>query len=80
MNSLGAHINHQLWHRGLTAQRRARRIRERNLQNKMFRIQQKALAKKAARQKKSAADDLSKSAPSQTDSWHKALSQALKGR
>ena len=63
MNSLGAHINHQLWHRGLTAQRRAHRIRERNLQNKMFRIQQKALAKKAARQKKSAADDPSKSAP-----------------
>ena len=63
LNSLGAHINHQLWHRGLTAQRRAHWIRERNLQSKMFRIQQKALATKAARQKKSAADDPSKSAP-----------------
>ena len=49
LNSLGAHINHQLWYRGLTAQRRARRMRERNLQAKMFKIQQKALAKKAAR-------------------------------
>ena len=58
-----AHINHQLWHRGLTAQRRACRIRERNLQVQMFKIQQKALAKKAARLKKSAADAPSKSAP-----------------
>ena len=63
LNSLGAHINHQLWHRGLTAQRRAHQIRERNLQVQMFKIQQKALAKKAARQKKSAADAPSKSAP-----------------
>ena len=63
LNSLGAHINHQLWHRGLTAQRRACQIQERNLQVQMFKIQQKALAKKAARQKKSAADAPSKSAP-----------------
>ena len=63
LNSLGVHINHQLWHRGLTAQRRARQIWERNLQVQMFKIQQKALAKKAARQKKSAADAPSKSAP-----------------
>ena len=63
LNSLGAHINHQLWHRGLTAQRRACRIREKNLQCKMFRMQQKAFAKKVARQKKAAGNDPSKLAP-----------------
>ena len=63
LNSLGAHINHQLWHRGLTAQRRACRIHERNLQCKMFRMKQKAFAKKVARQKKAAGNDPSKLAP-----------------
>ena len=51
LNSLGAHINHQLWNRGLTAQRRARRIRERNLQSGMFRIQQKGLGQKGSKAK-----------------------------
>ena len=60
LKSLGAHINHQLWHRGLTAQRRARRIRERKLQAKMFRMQQKAIAKRMARERKEAEKDPSK--------------------
>ena len=63
LNSLWAHISHQLWHRALTAQRSARRICERKLQSKMFRMQQKAFAKKVARQKKAASADPSKSAP-----------------
>ena len=63
LKSLGAHINHQLWHRGLTAARRARRIRERNLQTKMLRMQQKAIAKRRAREKKAAEGAASKSAP-----------------
>ena len=67
--SLGAHINHQLWHRGLTAVARARRMRERLLAAKRFKLAQKALKKRKVKpaeepaKKKSRKVDPTKSAP-----------------
>ena len=69
LSSLGAHINHQLWHRGLTAVARARRMRERLLAAKRFKLAQKALKKRKVKpaqeppKKKGRQVDPTKSAP-----------------
>ena len=79
MNSLGAHINHQLWHRGLTAQRRARRICERNLQNQNVQDTAKGLGKKGSKAEKVCSWWSLKICPSQTDSGHKATLPGSQG-